>query len=137
MVAHGRGSASVALRRRQSQAPARLTLSVHWRNHPGQAPVSAAFQHRFGATIMHLRRTLTAVVITSSLLAGCETAPPPPPVVRPAAFVPLGLAAAYLNADVIGGYRARAAKMRAAKIRPLSPAAVPGYMAELDRELPQ
>lgn len=87
--------------------------------------------------MMHLRRTLTAVVIISSLLAGCETAPPPAPVVRPAAFVPLGLSAAYLNTDVIGGYRARATKLRAAKIRPLSPAAVPGYMADLDRELRQ
>src|SRR5207248_2144829 len=81
-------------------------------------------------------RTLTAVVITSSLLlAGCETAPPPPPAARPAAFIPLGVGAAYLSGDVIGGYRARAAKMRAAKIRPLSPVAAPGYMAELDREL--
>ena len=85
---------------------------------------------------MHLRRTLTGVVITLSLLAGCETAPPPP-AVRPAAFIPLGLGAAYLNTDVIGGYRARAAKMRAAKIRPLSPAAAAAYMADLDRELRQ
>src|SRR5207237_2816268 len=79
---------------------------------------------------------LTAVVITFSLLAGCETAPPPP-VVRPAAFIPLGLGAAYLNTDVIGGYRTRAAKMRAAKIRPLSAIAAGAYMARLDRELRQ
>jgi outer membrane protein OmpA-like peptidoglycan-associated protein len=38
---------------------------------------------------------------------------------------------------VIGGHRTRAAKMRAAKIRPLSPVAAPAYMAELDRELRQ
>ena len=69
-------------------------------------------------------------------IAGCETAPPPP-MVRPAAFIPLGVGAAYLYGDVIGGYRARAAKMRAAKIRPLSAGAVPAYMAELDRELRQ
>jgi outer membrane protein OmpA-like peptidoglycan-associated protein len=84
---------------------------------------------------MFLRRTLTAVAITSSLLAGCQTAPPP--AVRPAVFVPLGVNAAYLSGDVIGGSRPRAAKMRAAKIRPLSPAAAPAYMAELDRELRQ
>lgn len=84
---------------------------------------------------MHLSRTLTAVAITTSLLAGCETAPPP--MVRPAAFIPLGVSAPYLSGDVIGGYRARTAKMRAAKIRPLSPVAVPAYMADLDRELRQ
>ena len=38
---------------------------------------------------------------------------------RPAAFTPLGLGAPYLSGDVIGGHDARAAKMRAAKIRPL------------------
>jgi outer membrane protein OmpA-like peptidoglycan-associated protein len=69
-------------------------------------------------------------------VAGCETAPPPP-LVRPAAFIPLGLGAAYLNADVVGGRRARAAKMHAAKIRPLSPAAAPNYMANLEGELRQ
>lgn len=68
-------------------------------------------------------------------LAGCESAPPP--MVRPAAFIPLGLGAAYLNTDVIGGSRARAAKMRAAKIRPLNPAAAPAYMANLEAELRQ
>jgi outer membrane protein OmpA-like peptidoglycan-associated protein len=86
---------------------------------------------------MHRRRIVAAIATTGALLAvsGCETAPPP--VVRPAAFIPLGVGAAYLSGDVIGGSRARAAKMRAAKIRPLSPAAAPAYMADLDRELRQ
>lgn len=67
-------------------------------------------------------------------LAGCETAPPPP-MVRPAAFTPLGLNAPYLYGDVIGGHKSRAAKMKSARIRPLSPAAAATYMAVLDREL--
>jgi outer membrane protein OmpA-like peptidoglycan-associated protein len=88
--------------------------------------------------IMTKLRIVKAVVLGCSLLgiAGCETAPPPP-VVRPATFIPLGVGAAYLSGDVIGGYRARAAKMRAAKIRPLSPYAAAAYMADLDRELRQ
>src|SRR5437763_8313938 len=134
MIAHGRCVAGL----NPLQAVITSSRSVHRRNHRAYAPVSAAFQQRFGATTMHVRRSLKAVFLSCSLLAvaGCETAPPPP-VVRPAAFIPLGVGAAYLNADVIGGYRARAAKMRAAKIRALSPAAVPGYMADLDRELRQ
>lgn len=86
---------------------------------------------------MYLCRNLTAIAMASALvaLAGCESAPPP--MVRPAAFIPLGLGAAYLNTDVIGGSRARAAKMRAAKIRPLSPPAAPAYMASLEAELRQ
>lgn len=87
---------------------------------------------------MRIRRKFTAIATGSGFLAlaACETAPPPP-APRPAAFIPLGLGAAYLNTDVIGGYRARAAKMRAARIRPLSPYAVAGYMAELDQQLRQ
>ena len=85
---------------------------------------------------MNVRRTLTAVLSCSIVtLAGCETAPPP--VVRPAAFTPLGVTAPYLSGDVIGGYRSRAAKMRAAKIRPLPRTMTPAYMAKLDRELRQ
>ena len=86
---------------------------------------------------MYLCRNLTAIAMASALvaLAGCESAPPP--MVRPAAFIPLGLGAAYLNTDVIGGSRARAAKMRAAKIRALSPPAAPAYMASLEAELRQ
>jgi outer membrane protein OmpA-like peptidoglycan-associated protein len=37
--------------------------------------------------------------------------------------------------DVIGGLKARQAKMKAAKIRPLSPMEVGAYMANLDSEL--
>ena len=55
---------------------------------------------------------LGAIIAT---LAACETAPPPPAPV-PASFRPLGVSAPYLMGDVIGGTRARAAKMRAAKI---------------------
>lgn len=85
---------------------------------------------------MHLRRSLKAVALCCSigLFSGCQTGAPPP-MVRPAAFTALGLTAAYLYSDAIGGHRARAAKMRAAKIRPLSPGEVPAYMADLDSEL--
>lgn len=85
---------------------------------------------------MNLRRTVAAVLTCSALaLASCQTAPPP--VVRPASFTPLGVSAPYLSGDVIGGRRARAAKMRAAKIRPLPPAMASAYMAKLDQELRQ
>ena len=67
-------------------------------------------------------------------LAACQTSPPPP-VVVPAAFRPLGVQAPYLLGDVIGGHKARAAKMRAAKIKPLTPYEVGPYMADLDSEL--
>lgn len=84
---------------------------------------------------MHARQKLTILILGCSvgLLASCQT--PPPPVVRPAAFTPLGLGAPYLYGDVIGGHKARAAKLRAAKIRPLNPAAVPAYINDLDTEL--
>jgi outer membrane protein OmpA-like peptidoglycan-associated protein len=86
---------------------------------------------------MPLSRGLKAIMIGGSiaLLASCNTAPPPPPVLRPAAFTPLGLNAPYLYGDVIGGRKSRVAKMRAAKIRPLTAAAAPAYIAALDREL--
>lgn len=86
---------------------------------------------------MHdLRRRLSWIALAGGVvaLAGCSTAPPPPPP-RPAVFTPLGLSAVYLSGDVISGYRARAAKLRAAKIRPLGPAAAGAYMSELDGEL--
>ena len=83
---------------------------------------------------MLLSRRALAVISASSFiaLASCQTAPPP---VIPAAFTPLGVSAPYLSGDVIGGSRARATKMRAAKIRPLNPALAPSYIAELDSEL--
>ena len=70
---------------------------------------------------MSIRRCVHAISLGSlmALLAACGTSPPPP-LVRPAAFTPLGLNAPYLYADVIGGHKARAAKMKAAKIRPAS-----------------
>lgn len=81
-------------------------------------------------------RTFKALVIGAALaaVAGCRSAPPPP-VVVPAAFRPLGTSAPYLLGDVIGGQKARAAKMRTAKIRPLRPMEVGAYMMELDSEL--
>src|SRR5947209_13599059 len=69
-----------------------------------------------------------------AMVAGCQTSPPPP-VLVPAAFRPLGVTAPYLLGDVIGGQKARSAKMRAAKIRPLTPYEVGSYMADLDSEL--
>jgi outer membrane protein OmpA-like peptidoglycan-associated protein len=64
----------------------------------------------------------------------CQTSPPPP-VIVPAAFRPLGVTAPYLLGDVIGGQKARTAKMRAAKVRPLTPYEANAYMADLDAEL--
>jgi outer membrane protein OmpA-like peptidoglycan-associated protein len=85
-------------------------------------------------------RSLLAFGLVASLLSGCGMnpfgpPPPPPPVVRPAIFTALGLSAAYLNGDVIGGRSARAAKMRAAKIRPLGPGAVAAYMSRAEQQL--
>jgi outer membrane protein OmpA-like peptidoglycan-associated protein len=88
---------------------------------------------------MRSLRVPFALAVSGSLLtlAACSTggAPPPPPMARPAAFIPLGLGAAYVSGDVIGGRKARAAKMKAAKIRPLSGAGAFDYMARADREL--
>jgi outer membrane protein OmpA-like peptidoglycan-associated protein len=86
---------------------------------------------------MHLRRSLSALLISGSVLviAGCALRSPPPPVVVPAAFTPLGVAAPYLSGDVIGGRKSRAAKMRAAGIRPLAPVAAPAYLGAVDTEL--
>ena len=84
---------------------------------------------------MTIYRGFRALILGCGIgaIAGCQTAPPP--VVVPAAFRPLGTSAPYLLSDVIGGYKARGAKMRAARIRPLSPAEVGPYMANLDSEL--
>jgi outer membrane protein OmpA-like peptidoglycan-associated protein len=89
---------------------------------------------------MGLRRTALAIGFGCFALAGCQVfapPPPPPPTVRPAAFTALGVSAPYLYADVVAGRKARAAKMKAAKIRPLSAGAAPAYMAELENELRQ
>ena len=82
-------------------------------------------------------RFTVALAAATVTLSGCGTmfGAPPPPVPRPAAFTALGLSAAYLNSDPIGGRRARAAKMRAAKIRPLTPAAAAATMQRLEQEL--
>lgn len=85
---------------------------------------------------MNNRCTWMAVLASSTFaLASCQTAPAP--MVRPAAFTPLGVSAPYLSGEIISGHRPRAAKMRAAKIRPLPPAMAYAYMARLDRELRQ
>jgi outer membrane protein OmpA-like peptidoglycan-associated protein len=86
-------------------------------------------------TIFRCARALAAGSMIAAL-AACGTAPPAPPPV-PASFTPLGVSAPYLMGDIIGGYRARAAKMRAAKIRPLTPVEVPAYMADLETQLRQ
>jgi len=82
-------------------------------------------------------RSVKALILGCGVaaLAGCQSAPPPPPIVVPASFTPLGVSAPYLMGDVIGGLKARSAKMKAAKIRPLSPYEVGTYMAELNSEL--
>lgn len=85
---------------------------------------------------MHATRRLSWIALAGTALAAaaCSTSGPPP-APRPAVFTPLGMGAIYLSGDVIGGTRARAAKLRAAKIRPLKPIAAAAYMAELDGEL--
>jgi outer membrane protein OmpA-like peptidoglycan-associated protein len=84
-------------------------------------------------------RTLIALGLCGAIFAaaGCSTGngPPPPPVARPAAFTPLGLGASYLASDVVSGYGARAAKLRAAKIRPLTPSAAYDYVARAEVDL--
>ena len=83
-------------------------------------------------TVRHVKIALVGAGIAA--IAACQSSPPPPPIV-PAAFRPLGTGAPYLLGDVVGGQKARAAKMRAAKIRPLGAAEVGTYMAEFDSEL--
>lgn len=89
---------------------------------------------------MNRTRSIAALALSTVALAGCGVGPfaqpaPPPPIVRPVAFTALGLGAAYLNGDVIGGRKARAAKLRAAKIRPLGGAALSNYMYRAEQEL--
>ncbi|QNN67472.1 OmpA family protein [Sphingomonas lutea] len=47
------------------------------------------------------------------------------------------MSAAYVSGDVVAGRRARAAKMRAAGIRPLPPAEAPAYLSATEAELRQ
>src|SRR3954452_8087655 len=86
---------------------------------------------------MQFRRLLSAAAAGFGLiaLASCSTAPPAPILPRPAEFTPLGLGARYLAGDVIGGLKARSAKMRAAKIRPLTASAAAQYLASTENEL--
>ena len=87
---------------------------------------------------MNRTRSIATLALGALLLSGCDITPfgrPGPPPVRPAAFTALGVTAAYLNGDVIGGSAARARKMRAAGIRPLNPAAAGGYMSRAEQEL--
>lgn len=88
---------------------------------------------------MQLLRPLRASLLGCTLvaLAACSMMrPQPAPVIpRPAEFIPLGLAAGYISGDVIGGLKARSAKMRAAKIKPLGPAAAAQYLASTENEL--
>jgi outer membrane protein OmpA-like peptidoglycan-associated protein len=85
---------------------------------------------------MIMSRSLRTLTLGCAIAAvsGCQTAPPPAMIV-PASFTPLGTTAPYLLGDVIGGQKSRAAKMRAAKIRPLTAYEVPAYMADLGAEL--
>jgi outer membrane protein OmpA-like peptidoglycan-associated protein len=84
---------------------------------------------------MTINRSFKMFMIGCGLaaIAACQSAPPPP--VIPASFTPRGVTAPYLMGEVIGGYKTRAAKMRAAKIKPLSAYEVPAYMADLNAEL--
>jgi len=85
---------------------------------------------------MIMSRSLRTLTLGCAIAAvsGCQTAPPPA-MIAPASFTPLGTTAPYLLGDVIGGQKSRAAKMRAAKIRPLTAYEVPAYMADLGAEL--
>lgn len=87
---------------------------------------------------MNRPRSITAVGLCALLLSGCAVGPfrpAPQPIVRPAAFVALGVTAAYLNGDVISGHAARAKKMKAAGARPLNPSAAANYMYREEQEL--
>jgi outer membrane protein OmpA-like peptidoglycan-associated protein len=79
---------------------------------------------------------ILAAAAAALTLSGCGMMSSRGPALpRPAEFTALGLTASYLNADIIGGRHARAAKMRAAHIRPLAPSAAPATMQRLEQEL--
>lgn len=81
-------------------------------------------------------RFLVPAAVAATLLAGCQMGSPQPPMMpRPAAFTALGVSAPYLSGDVVGGIKARSARMKKAGIKPLAPAAQPAYLAELEGEL--
>lgn len=79
-----------------------------------------------------LASAAAALALSGCGMTGSGSGPALP---RPAEFTALGLTASYLNADIIGGRHARAVKMRAAGIRPLTPAAAPATMQRLEQEL--
>jgi outer membrane protein OmpA-like peptidoglycan-associated protein len=81
-------------------------------------------------------RLALAVAAGTATLGACGMVrSSPPPMARPAAFTALGVSAPYLSGDVVGGIKARSARMAKAKIRPLPLAAQPAYMGELEGEL--
>jgi outer membrane protein OmpA-like peptidoglycan-associated protein len=82
-------------------------------------------------------RLFAAAIVGCALVAGCSTAPPAPILPRPAEFTPLGLGASYLSGDIISGRKARAAKMKAAKIKPMTAAAAAQYLASTENQLRQ
>jgi len=131
MVAHGRRGDNVTSSWRSSQAHRLIAQAEPCRCAPGSAAVDKGSRVRM---IITRKLKLAVAGCCIAALAGCQTSSPPPPMVVPAAFTALGTSAPYLLGDVIGGYKARAAKMRAAKIRPLTAAAVGPYMADLDAE---
>ena len=85
---------------------------------------------------MTVSRSLSALAFCTSLiaLAACQTRQPPV-MAPPASFVPLGVNAPYLSGDVVGGRKTRAAKMRAAGIKPLPASQGFTYLTVTETEL--
>lgn len=80
------------------------------------------------------RRAIASILGCSILaIAACQSAPPPMP--PPAAFVPLGVNAPYLTGDVIGGRKARAAKLKGAGIKSLPASEGVTYITITETEL--
>jgi outer membrane protein OmpA-like peptidoglycan-associated protein len=135
VIAHARFRASLALQRGNSQA---------WFDSPAElsrrTPVSLASQPT-ASGVPNLRRirivTAVGVACPLLLLAACGTTSfsPPPAVAPPVVAGPLGLGAAYLVSDVLGGRRTRATRLSSAGVRPLTPAGVPAYLAKMESDL--